>query len=185
MKKLQSFYTLIEMMVVLGIISILFALGTAVFSQATEKSEIAMAKSQIAALVAGIEMYRDRWGQYPTPSGTSIDNVNTPFNFAEWLSKVAPGADGWDKDGNPATPDLRPMFVKYNELGFDVGNTSYDAHNATTTTLYDPWGSPYSYYYDATSESFIVYSIGTYEDISGNLEAEFDSGAWKFKEGGI
>ena len=76
MKKNKSFFTLVEMMLVLAIIAILFGLGTAMFTKATEQSEITLAKSQIASLVSAVEMYKDRWGSYPAPSGTDLDQIN-------------------------------------------------------------------------------------------------------------
>ena len=102
MKKKKSFFTLVEMMLVLAIIAILFGLGTVMFTKASEKSEIALAKTQIASLTAAIEMYQLRWGQFPKSGG------NSKFDFAHWLSKVSPvpGVSGnWPKD------EKRPMYA--------------------------------------------------------------------------
>jgi prepilin-type N-terminal cleavage/methylation domain-containing protein len=180
MKKNKSFFTLVEMMLVLAIIAILFGLGTAMFTKATEQSEITLAKSQIASLVSAVEMYKDRWGSYPAPGGTaSIDSVNNAFNFGQWLSKVAPISslnNGWT--------GKRPMFVKFKELGFEVGNENYDDATTTETTLYDPWGSPYGYSYNSLTQSFIIYSIGTHDTLSGQLSADYGGTEWVFKDNG-
>ena len=178
MKKNKSFFTLVEMMLVLAIIAISFGLGTAMFTKATEQSEITLAKSQIASLVSAVEMYKDRWGSYPAPSGTDLDQINEVFNFGQWLSKVAPISslnNGWT--------GKRPMFVKFKELGFEVGNENYDDATTSNTTLYDPWGSPYGYSYDGGTKSFIVYSIGTYDDLSNKLSASFNGSKWIFEDG--
>ena len=175
MKRTNKSFTLIEMMMVLGIVAILFGIGTAVFTIATGKSEIAKAKSEIAQLTAAIEMYYDRWGQYPVPAASPGDTVNEEFNFGEWLSKVAPvaGLSNWQ--------GKRPMFIKYNEQGYDVDNTDYDAQVASATVIYDPWGTPYGYSYDAGTKSFIVYSVGTYEMDGKKLSASWSTNYWKFE----
>jgi prepilin-type N-terminal cleavage/methylation domain-containing protein len=173
MRNNKKSFTLIEMMMVLGIIAILFGIGTAVFTVATGKSEIAKAKSEIAQLTAAVEMYYDRWGQYPLASGA---DVNDEFNFGQWLSKVAPKSDGWGKD------DKRPMFIKFDEQGYDVDDADYDEWDASATVVNDPWGTPYGYSYNASTNSFIIYSVGTFNGIDGDLKAIWNSGEWQFSD---
>ena len=190
MKRINKSFTLIEMMMVLGIIAILFGIGTAVFTVATGKSEIASAKSQIAQLTAAIEMYYDRWGQYPVPSGDEIDDVNDAFNFAEWLSKVSPREPLFQNpDTSPGSKDTiyRKMFLNFN--GYDISNPEYahvDLDENANSIIYDPWGQPYGYSYDATTKSFIVYSVGPDIELeSGDgMSAEFISPEWVFSKSG-
>ncbi|WDE98376.1 prepilin-type N-terminal cleavage/methylation domain-containing protein [Lentisphaera profundi] len=175
MKKVKKSFTLIEMMMVLGIIAILFGIGTAVFTIATGKSEIAKAKSDVAQLTAAVEMYYDRWGQYPDSKDGGTD-INEEFHFGEWLSKVAPIAtlnNGWT--------GKRPMFIKFKEQGFEVSDEDYDAETVTTgVVVSDPWGTPYGYSIDATG-AFIVYSVGTYE-VDGALAADLTNSGWEFSD---
>jgi len=174
MKRIKKSFTLIEMMMVLGIIAILFGIGQAVFTVATGKSEIASAKSQIAQLTAAVEMYYDRWGQYPLANGA---DVNDEFNFGEWLSKIA--ADN-TLDNN--WTGKRAMFIKFNEQGYDVDNPDYDADGATATVVSDPWGTPYGYSYNTATNSFIIYSVGTFDQIDGDLKADWVSSEWQFSD---
>ncbi|MDD7987089.1 prepilin-type N-terminal cleavage/methylation domain-containing protein [Lentisphaera marina] len=174
MRSKKNSFTLIEMMMVLGIVAILFGIGTAVFTIATGKSEIAKAKSEIAQLKAAVEMYYDRWGQYPLASGA---DVNEEFNFGEWLSKVA--ADN-NLDNN--WTGKRPMFIKFNEQGYDVSNVNYDEDGASSTVVNDPWGTPYGYSYHNATNSFIIYSVGTFDDIDGDLSASWNANEWQFSD---
>lgn len=181
MRSKKSSFTLIEMMMVLGIVAILFGIGTAVFTIATGKSEIAKAKSEIAQLKAAVEMYYDRWGQYPVPNGNVGTSINEEFNFGEWLSKVAPESDGWGDSDGDGKNDKRPMFIKFKEQGYDVDNADYDIWDASATVIADPWGTSYGYKYESSNKSFIIYSAGTYE-VDGKLEALWSGSEWQFKD---
>ena len=183
MKRIKKSFTLVEMMMVLGIIAILFGIGTAVFTVATGKSEIASAKSQIAQLTAAVEMYYDRWGQYPVPSGQVIDDVNDALNFGEWLAKIAPNNPIY-QNPSASEPQYRKMFLNFN--GYDISNPEYahyDSDENEGSIIYDPWGTPYGYTYNASTQSFIVYSVGTYE-VNGDLSASWVSNAWQFTDTG-
>ena len=143
-------FTLIEMMVVMVIFIILFAIGTAAFNKASNAADVKKCKGELALLKNAIDQYQTRFGSFPYGSA----DKNTDFNFAEHLSEVAKGDSGWS--------GKRPMYIKYAEAGFDTDTSvDYDDHNPTTgTSLLDPWGVDYKYYYNKTSDSFVVLSAG-------------------------
>lgn len=140
-------FTLIEMMLVLAVIAILFGLGTAMFSKATEITEQAQLRAQVQMLDDAMEQYHIRFGEYPpmnrakeTMTGASWTGITAGkkekhkmmgiFNICHYLSKVAHDNPNWQGE--------RPMFIKYKEVGFD-----YDENS---NTIFDPWGNTYYYF---------------------------------------
>lgn len=81
-------FTLLEILVVISIIGILVALGTAAYSTAQQKGRDARRKADIKAIQNGFEQYHAKTGAYPTtlvqandltifPAGVPEDPKNT------------------------------------------------------------------------------------------------------------
>ena len=69
----RSAFTLIELLTVISIIAILMAMTIAIISYAQDKAAEEKTKSVLIAVKAGLEMYKDEYGEYPEPfenSGT-------------------------------------------------------------------------------------------------------------------
>lgn len=58
-------FSLVELLVVIGIIGILLAIIVPVYGRAKEKGRQAKCAANFHAIVAAIRMYRDDWGAYP------------------------------------------------------------------------------------------------------------------------
>ena len=155
-------FTLVEMMVVMAIMIILFAIGTVAFNKAYDAADIKKCKAELAQLKSAIEMYRDRHGSYP------VEASDSSFNFAEHLSKVVVGDTRWS--------GKRPMYIKFTEAGFDIdedAGENYDDLSPGSFSVYDPWGNDYLYSYDSASDAFVVASSGA---DGGTLTASWSSG---------
>lgn len=66
LKNRQRGFTLLEILVVISIIGILVALGTAAFSTTQQKGRDARRKSDIKAIQNGFEQYQAKLGVYPS-----------------------------------------------------------------------------------------------------------------------
>jgi len=73
-------FTLIELVVVVGIITVLTGLVLSTISYARKKGAMARAGTEIAALSAACENYKADNGIYPTGSNTNNLNAQTSFN---------------------------------------------------------------------------------------------------------
>ena len=69
-------FTLLEMLVVIGIIAILLGLGAISYSTAQRKARDAKRKSDLKTIQNALEQYYAVCGyQYPTPQGSSFSNI--------------------------------------------------------------------------------------------------------------
>lgn len=155
-----KYFTLMELLFVIGILVILVGIswvaGTKVLRSQTKNKT----KAEIMLLSGAIEQYRQRFGHYPPQAG------NTTLNFGEYLSKVLPNGQWTDASGSSAD---RPMLVDFDKEDIIVDNSSYAAHDADTTIVMDPYENEYMYLLSNNSTSFLIYSKG--------LDGEHGSGS--------
>ena len=72
----QSAFTLLEMLVVIGIIGILLGIGAASYSTAQKKARDAKRKQDLKALQSALEQYYSICGyRYPTPAGLRFTSI--------------------------------------------------------------------------------------------------------------
>ena len=76
-------FTLLEILVVISIIGILVALGTAAFSTAQQKGRDARRKADIKAIQNGFEQYHAKAGEYPDSSAEANDLTIFPAGVPE------------------------------------------------------------------------------------------------------
>lgn len=77
--KIKGAFTLLEMLVVIGIIAILVGLGAVSYSTAQKKARDSKRKSDLNAIQNALEQYYSVCGyQYPTPPGSHFINIYCP-----------------------------------------------------------------------------------------------------------
>lgn len=76
-------FTLLEILVVISIIGILVALGTAAYSTAQKKGRDAKRKADIKAIQNGFEQYYSKNGSYPTTTVQANDSTIFPAGLPE------------------------------------------------------------------------------------------------------
>src|SRR5574337_1291907 len=70
-------FTLIELMVVIGIIGILAAIGLSAYSKAQIVGRDSRRKQDLRALQAALELYYQKNGRYPLSTSWEFDATNT------------------------------------------------------------------------------------------------------------
>lgn len=79
----KNAFTLLEILVVISIIGILVALGTAAYSTAQKKGRDAKRKSDMKALQNGFEQFYSREGSYPNSEAEANDPLIFPTGLPE------------------------------------------------------------------------------------------------------
>jgi len=132
-------FTLIEMLVVIGIIAVLAAIILPVYSRATEKARQADCTSHLHAVAVAIKMYRWDEGRYPqqynrtigTGGITSLYDAGYLTNYKALRCKddqVASPGTSYSSYNQDTTSEGEPLLYNYN--GYDVDG--YDKGDAGT-----------------------------------------------------
>lgn len=90
MHKTQAAFTLLEILVVISIIGILVALGTAAFSTTQKKSRDARRQADIKAVQGGLEQYYAKNNAYPIDLNEANDNTIFPAGLPSDPRDVSP-----------------------------------------------------------------------------------------------
>ena len=153
-------FTLIELLTVIAIIGLLVSFAIGGLYGAKQRSAIAQAKSELAALSQALEDYKRHYGDYPqtgaaaqasqTISGTALigaaqaqallfnalTGVYAPTNFTARIS-------------GPVFVDVSKFKLEaaLNLTTFAVPAGSPPAKPLVANSFLDPWGNRYLYYY--------------------------------------
>lgn len=136
-------FTLVELLTVLAIIGVLSALLLGSGVHVRETAKVAQAKTELAALAAGLDAYRRQWGDYPWTQDPS-----------EMLQALI-GRRGPRGAGGTGRPVI--------ELGRFRTEGGVDPFTSSTARLIDPWDRPYRYAYRTSAAwavSFVLFSEG-------------------------
>ncbi len=81
----QAGYTLMELLVVLAILGLLTAIATPYVLHYLETAKVKTARTEVANVTAGLDMFKADVGRYPTTE-----------EGLDALFKAPPGVDNWD-----------------------------------------------------------------------------------------
>lgn len=120
LRKRQSGFTLVEMLLVLVILAVLAAIVIPKFSGRTQQAKITAAQSQISSIETALDAFEVDNGFYPTGGNGLAALVDQPANAPSWkgpyLKKGVP-MDPWGNayvytcpgKNNPSSYDLMSM----------------------------------------------------------------------------
>ncbi len=170
----RSAFTLIELLTVIAVLAILSTIAVGAIRGAKERSNIARARADLAALVAALEEFKRIYGDYPqlgefgqapvTPTGISATlpngagpGVNTAqaklFNCLTGVFGARAFGNGNRLNGPNLLP---PVLSDTRHLDGNLTNTflvptanppNPPAKTEQNVSLLDPWGRRYLYYY--------------------------------------
>jgi prepilin-type N-terminal cleavage/methylation domain-containing protein len=127
-------FSLVELLVVIGIIVVLASLLLAAIGTAREKRKVVLATTQIKEIYAALQLYYEELRSYPPDTGNyAADDTSTePYSLHRYL-----GMRVVDEMGNPHGPFLtiEPQFLK--------GPAKTVAGSGGVMLYCDPWGHPY------------------------------------------
>jgi len=143
-------FTLIELVLVVGIILVLAGLVLSTVGYARKKGARARAETEIAAISAACENYKADNAVYPNNTGTGgtdgLDPLTTTLANYEMPCRYMYGEISGDRDFN-GTPDTnaRPYmaFKEISLLRADMSNPPSSSN--PVTAIRDPFGNSYGY----------------------------------------
>lgn len=113
----QRGFTLLELLVVLGIIALLAGIVGPQVMKHTGESKIKAAKVQIEDLSAALDMYKLDNGNYPSTDQGLKALIEAPEGAKRWngpyLSKSKMPLDPWQEDYHYASPGTHGKFDLY------------------------------------------------------------------------
>ncbi len=150
-------FTLVELLVVIGIIATLAALGTGAALKGVSRAHEMASQSDIASIAGAMEGYRaDYNGVYPDVAGSGAtfsvagDSAISLDGMASASALVAALV------GDPSSATLNPKQAKY----LDARDASADLSNGVdfggTFSYNDRWGNPYEIYWDTNYDGKIA-----------------------------
>ncbi len=125
---LKKGFTLIEMLIVVGIISVLITLGAFVYTSATRTSRDGKRKADLENVRAALEQYRAQNNAYPQTSGVAF--TNCPGNGI--IQDPLPGTNTYM---NPVPNDPFCQLYKYSYIAADSSGNTNCTNNCTNYTL--------------------------------------------------
>ena len=134
----EQAFTLIEILVVIGIIAILASLVLAAAKSVQNKGKRSRAEGEIAAIAAALESYKADNGDYPT----NTDTYANPVNNTNLVIALMPTTNGIFATGNKG----KVYFEFKANLLANGGTPSKYGYT-------DPFGKVYGYYYNGSSSN--------------------------------
>ena len=155
MRNRRRNFTLVELLVVIGIIAILAGMLMAGIMYAPAKAQKAKAQAEITTLLNAIKQYESAYGVLPIPSGAidankdgKLKNADDSSNYYKQMILILQ-ADTDNSDYTAALKKLNKRNTKFLDIqGNDSG------------VFTDPWGNDYNVYVDATYDGKIDLGSG-------------------------
>jgi general secretion pathway protein G len=137
-------FTLLELLVVIGIIAVLTGLVIGVGRAASASGRNARARAELAALSVALDAYKLTYGDYPRTDQTA-------HLLQSLIGKRGPAYQ-------PVTGRALIESAKFATAG------ALDPFTTESAELLDPWEHPYRYAYHSqtpwTNPSYVLYSVG-------------------------
>lgn len=166
-------YTLIEILMVVGIIAILVGLAIPVLNSARSSARLNKASAECNAIALAIKNFEAEYGQMPNPAAAS-DGASAPT--ATFNNLYAPTDNELKQESDVGTTSayykLFTMLTMYDPSNHTQKITSGYKNNvkkmvfldpppsyAEGKTYLDPWGKPYTILYRVDGESSMEFSL--------------------------
>jgi prepilin-type N-terminal cleavage/methylation domain-containing protein len=171
-------FTMIELLVVLGIIVILGGITFGLVSGVSERGRAARAETELRLIAQSLEQFRTQYGDYPwVGTATTSNNEEALFNALAGIT--GPQGDPIRDESNSTR--VGRVFIDFSRVTIgDENNEELDREefnqlpNAGEPSpgvlqrrFLDPWGNPYRYYYRSANSpdtwrrsGFVLYSMG-------------------------
>ncbi len=155
MKSKRSAFTLIEIMIVVGIIIMLMGITTQMLGSSTDAQGKARAKADMELIADALEQFRSVYGDYPRISCAGEEKYSAARLYQCLVGKMYMVAKNGQisflsmSDDSPRRPFIDASKMN---LGSIQGNDDGIVDPEKSGVFFaDPWGEPYIYIYDTSS----------------------------------
>ena len=145
--KAAAAFTILELLVVIGIIITLAALILGTVGYVQKKGARSRAEAEIAAMSAALESYKADNGVYPATTNTNAVDARSSVNMVNYqrasLDLYAALTGDTNHDRKLDSADADPSAKSY--LAFRPNMLSPRDQNMAVTAIVDPFGNSYGY----------------------------------------
>ena len=142
-------FTLIEMLVVIGIIAILASMAMPVYNTVMRKAYETQARAMMNGLTTAISGYQTEYNHYPNPNSSTTGNTKMDTSQDSGLIVCLMGTNTSTTSGNP-----NPRAIQF--YNPPIAKSGHNGYDSTTGNLYDPWGEPMWVLMDLTGAGFLA-----------------------------
>ena len=166
MRNRRRNFTLVELLVVIGIIAVLAGLLMTGIMSASAKAQNAKSLAEIKTLINAIQHYESAYGVLPIPSGAlSDDGTLSSDNYKLMIHILQADDEGLSNSDKDKVKKQNKRSTKF-----------LDIQSNEPGVYVDPWGEEYSVVFDANYDGKIV----TDNPIHG-LNVEAKSGKYTYR----
>ena len=177
-------FSVVELLTVIAVMAILFALSFDMMRAAKQRAGTARARGELAALTQALEDYKRHYGDYPqtgnAPQAAPI--VSATVGNTQVQALLLNALIGVYGPSNFATRISGPILIEVTKFTLEVPLTVARAatfgvpqgtpplKQVEANALLDPWGNRYMYYYRAApipgrpnqwrAPAYVLYSVG-------------------------
>ena len=144
MKKTAHGFTLVELLVVIGIIAVLASLLLPAMNGAMKRADIAKAQNDMASIVAAIKAFYAEYARWPTDTNGLNDHVfkgkeGAPAGNPRIQKQIMDILRGIDTTNNPK----RIVFLEIPQKSMEGTDRLNAVYVAEDGYFLDPWENPY------------------------------------------
>ena len=155
-------FTLVELLVVIGILALLMAILLPAVNKLMQKADVSRAKTDVQRLANAWQSYYSEYKRWPVQGGLLFGSVGWGQNGAEGstgmptvvqvMTNIMYPAASAQEQGNR---NMHPIVTNWNPKGIVFMAYDSDAVN-TNGHMVDPWDRPYFFLFDLNNDGKVV-----------------------------